>query len=151
MFYSIIINNINYKQFKHPLQVICMLKLFSIFIPMLFLKHINWNPLTTNMIYQSVKEGKRKKVSTHNTQAQVLSQPWALIPRCHDPNFGPMTPGQRFDSKGSSYSTLVVNQFHAGSQPKHSEFFLSFFFHTYVPLEFSPTNNIQNITHKQQD
>ena len=142
MFYSIIINNINYKQFKHPLQVICMLKLFSIFIPMLFLKHINWNPLTTNMIYQSVKEGKRKKVSTHNTQAQVLSQSWALIPRCHDPNFGwpkiwPMTLGQRFDSKGSSYSTLTINQNT-----------LIFFFYTYVPLEFSPTNNIPNITKK---
>ena len=115
MLYSIIINNINYKQFMHPLKVICMLKLFSILIPILFLKCINWNLLTTNMTYQNIKEGKHKKVSTHNTQAQVLSQSWALIPRCHDPNFGwpkiwPMTLGQRFDPKGSSYTTLAVNQ-----------------------------------------
>ena len=53
----------------HPLHVICTLKLFSILIPILFLKHINWNPLTTNMTYQSIKEGKHKKVSTHNKQA----------------------------------------------------------------------------------
>ena len=34
---------------------------------------------------------------------------------CHDPNSGrpkiwPMTPGQKFDPKGFSYSTLVINQ-----------------------------------------
>ena len=38
---------------------------------------------------------------------------WEYI--CHDPNSGwpkiwPMTPGQRFDLKGSSYTTLAVNQ-----------------------------------------
>ena len=91
-----------------PYHVICMLKLFSILIPILFLKHINWNPLTTNMTYQRVKEGKRKKVSTHDMQAQVLTQPWALIPRCHVPNSGQprtrlMTPSQGFDPKGYFY------------------------------------------------
>ena len=51
-----------------------------------------------------------------------------------------MTPGQRFDLKGSSYTTLTVNQNT-----------LNFFFYTYATLEFSPTNNIPNNTQKQQD
>ena len=54
--------------------------------------------------------------------SQVMSRPktWS------------MTPGQRFDPKGSSYSMLTVNQ-----NPLNF-----FYFYTYVPLEFSPTNNI---------
>ena len=51
-----------------------------------------------------------------------------------------MTLGQRFDPKGSSYSTLAVNQNT-----------LIFFFYTYITLEFSPINNIPNTTQKQQD
>ena len=52
-----------------------------------------------------------------------------------------MTPGQRFDLKGSSYSTLAVNQ----------NTLIFVFFYTYITLEFSPTNNIPNTTQKQQD
>ena len=52
-----------------------------------------------------------------------------------------MTPGQKFDPKGSSYSTLAVNQ----------NILNFFFFYTYFTLEFSLTNNIPNTTQKQQN
>ena len=53
-----------------------------------------------------------------------------------------MTPGQRFDPKGSSYTTLAVNQ---------NILIFFFLFYTYITLEFSPTNNIPINTQKQQD
>ena len=65
---------------------------------------------------------------------------------CHDPNserpkIWPMIPSQRFDPKGSSYSTLAINQNT-----------LIFFFLLHIPqLEFSSTNNILNTAQKQQD
>ena len=75
---------------------------------------IGISPLKTTMTHRWCRFVTRSSPTEWSFYRALFAEFISTLLFCHDPNFGrpkiwPVTPGQRFDPKGFSYSTLTVN------------------------------------------